>query len=53
MGQGHSSMTGMSGEGVGTQASDQNLGNWQQRQEQVSKSEAMAVIPARDEGDSD
>lgn len=52
-GQGHSSMIGMSGEGVGNQASDQSLGSWQLRQKQGSKSEAIAVIQARDEGDSD
>lgn len=52
-GQGHSSMTGMSGEGVGNQASDQSLGSWQLRQKQGSKSEAIAVIQARDEGDLD
>ena len=53
VGQSHSSVIGMSGEGVGNQASDQNLGSWQQRQEQGSKSEDIAVIQARDEGDSD
>ena len=52
MGQGHSSVIGMSGEGVGNRATDQNLGSWQQIHKQGSKSEAIAVIQARVEGDS-